>query len=502
MPSTGSEKFKSLVDSNAERLDDLAVVEQYENTEDAVSDVSLDVKAEKALVRKLDMRILPILCLMYLAAYLDRSNIGNSRTLPQGIEEVLGGDPTGALFNWITSIFFFSYILYQLPATLLAKLFPPNLYLGVSSIGFGLCSTLMATGFNFGGLMVCRLFLGAFEAMFGPGMPLYFSYFYTKHEIGLRMAYWFGFAAVAGAFGGLIAFGVAHTNTAISQWRLLFIIEGVPAMVIGFVALKFLPGRPESTGFFNEKERELALARRNRGTSGDSGYKLQRRHIVSAFSDWRIYAGGVIYFSANAVVASISAFLPTILTTLNYTDAKANLMTVPPYAATAVVLTGTAWISDRIQLRGPFVCLYAAIGGIGYLILLIVHDNPHVRYFAVFCIVIGTYTVIGITISWYAHNLGSETKLATGSPIYQGIGQCGSVLGSHLFPKADGPLYEKDFAVLCALEFLAAICAAVLVVYYKRENARRDRVYGKVHPDAFVDTSELADKAPDFRYIP
>ena len=131
------------------------------------------------------------------------------------------------------------------------------------------------------------------------------------------MAYWFGFAALAGAFGGLIAFGVAHTNTAVSQWRLLFLIEGIPAVLIGILALKLLPGRPEATSFFNEEERIIALARRSRGTSGDAGYKLQRRHVTAAFYDWRVYAGGVIYFAANAVVASISAFLPTILTTLN-----------------------------------------------------------------------------------------------------------------------------------------------------------------------------------------
>ncbi|KZV76511.1 MFS general substrate transporter [Peniophora sp. CONT] len=496
MSSTDSEKLEEFRDEKSENR---AVTEQYE---DATSIASVDARAEKALVRKIDRRILPILCLMYLAAYLDRSNIGNARTMPQSIDAVLGGDPTGILFNWITSMFYFSYILYQLPATILAKLFPPNLYLGISAIGWGVCSTLMSTGFNFGSLMVCRLFLGAFEAMFGPGIPLYFTHFYTKHEIGLRMAYWFSFAAVAGAFGGLIAFGVAQTDTAVAQWRLLFIIDGIPAVLIGVVALKVLPGRPECTNFFNEDERKIALVRRNRGTSGDRGYKIQKRHIWSAFFDWRIYAGGVIYFAANAVIASISAFLPTILTTLNYADAEANLMTVPPYAVTAVVLTGTSWVSDRIQLRGPFVCLSATIGAIGYLILLTVHDNAHVRYFAVFCIVAGTYTVIGITIAWYAHNLGSETKLATGTPIYQAIGQCGSVLGSHLFPKTRGPLYERDFAVLCALEFSAAISAAILVLHYKRENSRRDRIYGKVHPDSFVDTSELADKAPNFRYIP
>jgi hypothetical protein len=124
---------------------------------------------------------------------------------------------------------------------------------------------------------------------------------------------------VAGAFGGLIAFGISQaTDMVIAQWRLLFIVEGVPAVLLGFVAIAFLPNRPESTSFFNEDERKIALARRSRGTSGDNGFTINKSHILDAFKDWRIYLGGVIYFAANAALASISAFLPTILQTLGF----------------------------------------------------------------------------------------------------------------------------------------------------------------------------------------
>ncbi|KAH9003364.1 MFS general substrate transporter [Lactarius hatsudake] len=474
---------------------------------------------ERLLVRKLDRRILPIACLMYLFAYLDRSNLGNARL--QGLPaDVLGGDPTGKRFDWVNSVFFFSYVLCAVPATILAKFFPPRLYLGCAAIGWGICSTLMSTAFNQAGLMVARVGLGVFEAGFGPGIPLYFSLFYTKHELGLRLAYWFGFAAVAGAFGGLLAFGVQHAHVAIENWRLLFIIEGIPAVLLGLIAMAFLPNRPETTSFFTEEERKIALARANRDTSGDIGYHVNKSHIANAFKDWRIYLGGVIYFGANAALASISAFLPTIIKTFGYTNARAQLLTVPPYALTAVVITIASWCSDRLLTRGPFIIVTSAIGGMGYVLLLTVAHNNHVQYFAVFCIVGGTYTTIGLVIAWYAHNLGSETKRATGTPLYMAVGQTGSILGSHLFPSIEGPRYMGSRAsrslfcsravltstlfipVLAGLLFLGTICAGILTIHYRYENARRDRVYGKHIPGTRVDTSELADRAPGFRYIP
>ena len=130
----------------------------------------------------------------------------------------------------------------------------------------------------------------------------------------------------------------------------------------------------------------------------------------------QIYTAGVIYFGANCALASISAFLPTIIKTFGYSksivrlrepllttltaNARAQLLTVPPYAVCAVVLCLTSYASDRLQMRGLCVSLSACLGGVGYLLLLTVEHNNHVRYFATFCITSGTYTVIGVIIAW------------------------------------------------------------------------------------------------------
>ncbi|TRM62229.1 major facilitator superfamily domain-containing protein [Schizophyllum amplum] len=456
---------------------------------------------ERRLVRKLDRTIIPLTCLLYLLAYLDRSNLGNARL--QGLpEDALRGDPTGELFDWVNSAFFFSYIIFQLPSNLCSKLIRPRLFMAASAIGWGTVSTLMATAYNPAGLITARVFLGFFEACFGPAIPLYFTLFYTKTEMGLRMAFWFGFAAVAGAFGGLIAYGVQRAVIPFSTWRLLFIVEGIPTVLLGVVTFFLLPDRPESTSFLNERERAIAIERINRGTRADEGAVINKSHVYMALQDWRNYAGGVIFFCMNCSLASISAFLPTFIKSWGYSSATTQLLTVPPYAVAATVLTLLAAISDRLQSRGPIMAGASAVGGIGYALLLSVKENNHVKYFAAFCICAGTYTTIGTIIAWYAHNLGSETKKATGIPMFMAIGQCGSVLGSHLFPASQGPDYVKGFAVSCALQFLAVLCIAVLSISYRLENRARDRIHGKPIPDAPVDTSVLADKAPDFRYVP
>ncbi|OCB91312.1 MFS general substrate transporter [Sanghuangporus baumii] len=506
-----------------------------------VADGSKVSMEEWKLVRKLDRRILPIICLMYLFAFLDRSNVGNARL--QGLpEDALHGDPTGKLYDWVFSAFFFSYVMCQVPAVIASKLFPPRLWLGTAALGWGICSTLMSTGYNFAGLFVARIGLGVFEACFGPGMPLYLSYFYTRHELGLRLAYFQTFGAVAGAFSGLVAFGIQHAHASVANWRLLFIVEGVPSVLMGLITLTFLPDRPEMTRFFNEKERKIALERVNRAISSDIGYKVKKSHIWAALKDWRVYVGGVIFFGlncgfasisaflptiiksfgfTNAIAqlltvyvggviffglncgfASISAFLPTIIKSFGFTNAIAQLLTVPPYAVAAILLMLTSYISDRIQNRGLPMAIANAVGAIGYLILLLVPTNVHARYFAVFCITAGIFAAIGLIIAWYAHNLGSETKRATGIPLFMAIGQCGSVLGSHIFPSTEGPRYIRGFSVTCGLQFIGAICAFILSISYIMDNRRRDHLYGKPVPEATVDTSELADKALMFRYVP
>ncbi|QRV83401.1 major facilitator superfamily transporter [Ceratobasidium sp. AG-Ba] len=460
-----------------------------------------DPNIEKKLVRKLDMVIMPLTCALYLLAYLDRSNLGNARL--QGLpEDVLDGDPTGTKFDWISSMFYFSYIVMQLPAVVTSKLFRPRIWIGIATIGWGLASTLQATAFNFSGLLATRFFLGVFEAGFGPMIPLYFTFFYTRHEIGLRLAIWFGFAAVAGAFGGLIAYGVQHIHSHIANWRILFLVEGLPTIALGIFTLFVLPDRPDTTKWLHGAQKDLAIERMSRGGMKEEAGTVNKSHVLAAVKDWRELLIGIVYFGVNIALASISVFLPTIIKHLRLANAKAQLLTVPPYAVAAVVMMIVSYVSDRIQSRGLFMFTASSIGALGYLLLLVVPSTQGVRYFAIFLCCAGTYTTIGLSLSWFAHNLGSESKKAAGIPLLMMIGQCGSVLGTHAYPSSEGPRYTFIILVCCAFEFLGALTCLVLTISFRRENSRRNRIHGDPEPGKVVDTRELADKTPSFRYVP
>ncbi|KZT57877.1 MFS general substrate transporter [Calocera cornea HHB12733] len=438
--------------------------------------------------------------LVYLLGYLDRANLGNGRLmgLPQ---DILGGDPSGQLFAWLNSSFFFAYIVFQFPGTILGKKFSQNFWLGVAATGWGFCSALQALSYNFANAFICRFGVGFFESMFSPNISLYFTFFYTRAEIGGRLGTWFACASLAGAFGGLIAYGVQHIDSRVADWRLLFIIEGFPAVIVGLLCMKVLPDRPDTMTWLSPEEKRLAVKRMNRGGKKERAHTLNLRHVWRAAKDIKVYIYGIIYFGANAQAASLNGFLPTIVQNMGYAGANAQLFTVPPYAIAAAVLIVVSFVSDKYQSRGWPMFISSMVGGTGYLLLIV--DVPvHVKYFATVLVTAATYTTIGMAIAWFPYNMGSESKRAAGIPIFQGIGQCGSILGSNIYPTADAPRYLKGFGISCGFAYLAAVLALGLTMWYRWENTRRDRLYGVVDRNAAVDTSELADDAHAFRYTP
>lgn len=189
-----------------------------------MGEVVIDAEAEKRLVRKVDKYIVPVVMITYLLCFLDRTNIGNARLF--GLEEDLGLH--GNQYQLAVAIMFVPYVLVEVPSNLILKRFTPSKWLAVITVSWGIVSTLMGIVHNFGGLIACRLLLGLFEGGLFPGLTVYLTLFYTKKELALRIGYLFVSSALAGACGGLLAYGIGFMDgvAGLSGWRWIFILEG------------------------------------------------------------------------------------------------------------------------------------------------------------------------------------------------------------------------------------------------------------------------------------
>ena len=163
-------------------------------------------------------------------------------------------------YAWLLTIFYIGYILFE-PLVLMWKVVPPHIWATFVVFGWGIVATLQATTMTWSGMMACRFFLGAVEAGFGPGVPFLLSFFYLRHEVGLRIGLFFCAAPLANTFAGALAYGITSGQSKLANWRLLFLVEGLPTLIMVPMTFYFLPDSPDKARFLTEEEKAIAKAR-------------------------------------------------------------------------------------------------------------------------------------------------------------------------------------------------------------------------------------------------
>jgi len=179
---------------------------------------------------------------------------------------------------------------------------------------------------------------------------------YRRHECGLRMAIFFSAATAAGAFGGLLARGIMQMNGLAGHpgWAWIFIIEGILTLVVAISAFYFMQDYPETATFLTETER-TEVKRRLENDRDFLADEYNVKFVWQALKDWKIYVFSLIGAGLALPVYSVSLFMPTIVKSLHYTDATAQLMTTPPYIiACAVCITGKSLPSLVQARRSPY----------------------------------------------------------------------------------------------------------------------------------------------------
>ncbi|KAL2107986.1 hypothetical protein VUR80DRAFT_4427 [Thermomyces stellatus] len=436
---------------------------------------------ERALMRKLDAHLLPAVGLLYLLSFLDRSNVGNAKI--EGLTEDI--HITGNEYLTGLTVYFVGYVLFEIPCNIILKKTTPRIWLPMLTVAWGLVATLMGLVENLAGFLVSRFFLGMTESGLFPGVVYYFSMWYKRRERQYRISLFFSGAALAGAFGGILAYGIGHMAGLVWEtgWRWIFILEGIATVVVAAAAFWFVQNYPETATFITEKERLFIKQR----LASDSDATLREEFtwaaVIDALKDIKCWLYGLGFHSTSLPLYTFSLFLPTIIKNLGYTAAIAQLLTVPPYAFAFVTTLATAIISERLGRRAPFIIGSALFGIIGYAILLGNTDpvgRPGISYLGTFFAAGGIFPAVALVLSWPAINVSGQTKRAVGNAMQISIGNLGAVLGTQLYRANDGPRYIVGHSFALAYLALTIAVAGTLWFVLKRENERREGIAEEV----------------------
>ncbi|KAL8652230.1 MAG: hypothetical protein Q9210_002808 [Variospora velana] len=467
------------------------------------SDVTrpLDPALIQRITRKFDTHVIPWLFGIWLLAFIDRSNIGNARI--DGLADDLKLD--GNKFNIALTVFYIPYVLVDVPSNWVVKYFGANYYLPGLLIAWGIVG--MCTGFvtDYNGLLACRFFLGLCEGGLLGGMILYLSMFYRRHELLFRIGMFYCAAPLSGAFGGLLATGLAQIyHGGYNRWPWIFIVEGVITVAYGLVVIFYLPPTPSGARFLSESDREAAVYRMGLDAHGAS----QASKVESERFSWHWVRMATLnvntvllslnFFAIITPIYSFSLFLPSIISSLGYNSVKAQLFTVPPNMAGFFAVILCTFLSDRIKARGPIMIGCCSLAIIGY-IMLLVKTRPLVHYGGTFLVAAGVFPSSPAAMGWLANNLAPHYVRGTGTGWQIAIGNCSAFAATFTYLQKDAPEYRTGHAINVGFLVFSLSLSTINILYAKRENRKRDRGE-RDHRLTEGDEGMLGYRHPSFRY--
>ncbi|KAL5344041.1 MFS general substrate transporter [Aspergillus crustosus] len=466
---------------------------------------------EAQLRRKIDVRILPLVVLVYLFNYLDRNSITQARLY--GLQEDTG--LKGAQYQTAISIFSAGYIVMQIPSAILMTKLRPSLYLPCCIIVWAIVSGCTAAVTNPAGMLVLRLILGLVEAPFFPGAIFYLSCWYTKRELGVRMALLICGLLLSNAFAGLISAGILSGMDGVGDlaaWRWLFILEGMATVLLGLLAMAVLPDFPGTTKWLSEAERVVAQARLavDAGSADllDEEKVPITRGIGRALRDYRVWLFACLQMATTASI-SYSHFFPTLIQEIGFeNNTIVLLLTSPPYLFAFCWALGFAWSADRLQVRSPQAGFSQVVAIIGSVLLIAIPQRLQwARYVFTFLICAGTFGVYSTTYTWLSSTIAQPPiKRAAAIGIANTCANLASLYANYFWLDQYGPTFRVSWGCILGFQVLGLCCILALRYALRRSNRRFERLAAEVDVHDTVAVDALDDDArravvSNFRYI-
>jgi ACS family tartrate transporter-like MFS transporter len=318
---------------------------------------------ESAVIARLTRRLMPFLFLLYIVAYLDRINVGFAALQMQ--EQLHFND---AVYGLGAGIFFAGYFLFQLPSNLVLVRVGPRRWIAVIMLLWGIVSSSTMLVHTAGGFYILRFLLGATEAGFFPGIILYLKNWFPATARARAVAFFMTAAPLAGVVGGPISGAILglHQVHGLAGWQWLFLLEGLPAILLSGVVLRFLTDHPELAAWLHEDQRAWLV--QNLRLEHEA-VKISQASAPLASFIVRLGLLTIVYFALNNCTYGVSLWLPTVIRSFSgMSTFRLGLLSSVPYITAAIAMVLVSFHSDRTGERRWHVAVPAFAGAAGLLL--------------------------------------------------------------------------------------------------------------------------------------
>jgi ACS family tartrate transporter-like MFS transporter len=414
---------------------------------------------ETRTLRRITWRIAPFIMLLYFIAYIDRVNIGFAALT---MNKDLGFSP--AVFGFGAGIFFWGYFMFEVPSNIVLDKVGARLWIARVMITWGIVSAGMAFVWNDTSFYVLRFLLGAAEAGFFPGIILYLSYWFPAQRRATVTSLFMAAAPISVVLGSPLSSALLemHGVGGLHGWQWMFILEAVPAVILGFVVFFYMTDKPEQAKWLKDDERAWLVETMNAERAGKAA--AAKHSIWAGLADVRVIALALVYFGTSAGLYTLGVWAPQIIKGFGLSNMEVGFLNAIPPTVAVVAMYLWSWDSDRRNERTWHVviaCLAAALG----LVLAGLSSSA--------VAVVTALTLVNVGISAAKPPLWSmPTLFLSGPAAATGIAAINSIgnLGGFVGPSVIGWIKSSTGSFVGGLYFVAGLLvfSAVLTLVLAR----------------------------------
>jgi ACS family tartrate transporter-like MFS transporter len=388
----------------------------------------MDEARGRVVVGKVARRLLPFLFLLYVVNILDRVNVGFARL--QMLDDLGLGEEVYALG---AGIFYVGYLAFEVPSNLILRRTGARRWLARILVSWGLVSCAMMAVRGPWGFCLLRILLGVAEAGFFPGVILYLTYWFPARARARAVAFFMAASPITGAVGGPVSGAVLHYLDGaggLRGWQWLFLLEGAPAVALGFVVLRYLTDRPEQAGWLAPEERDwltARLAREEKDRAPGHG-----RPLLGALTAPRVWLLILLYFTVAAGSNAFGFYLPKLLKDRfpGASEFQIGLLAAVPNACAIAGMLLNGAHSDRSGERRWHVALPALLAAAGWACGAGL-DSPALSLVALALVQVGTMSMLPPFWSLATSSL-SGAAAAGGIALINSVGNLGGFVGPNV----------------------------------------------------------------------